>query len=47
MRMLLVILWRLIFGAPDGNYVGCFSNNEIDIEYDIVDAVEKKEKRYA
>lgn len=42
MRMLLMILWRLIFGSGPGNYVGCLDNDELEDQLDAIERFERK-----
>jgi hypothetical protein len=42
MKWPFVILWRLIFGPPPGNYVGCLDNDELEEELDAIAEFERE-----
>lgn len=42
MRMILTILWRLIFGAGPGNYVGCLCNDDLEDQLDAIERFERE-----
>lgn len=42
MKWLIIIPWRLIFGSPPGNYVGCLPNDELEEHLDAIAKFEKE-----